>query len=256
MTIDTASIIISAVSLLVGIGLSVTAILLSIYFFSRSKDAQTDTSNTLTKINTQVDHLSNINDKLFGKALASLSQIAKQKVGVESTAVAEQTAAAIREGLAGLPEHLAGLTERRAEERPRPPEAPGGENQISDHQLSRIPDPFTSADLKREYIGVLAFCFSAIGWVNNYGRQAAINFTQPGPPDALTIETANNLNTSAEFYKNFKQFITELREEQPELFDDHPGTAQIDATINRLDEFIQTYDETVATLWGDAAPGT
>lgn len=252
MSIDTASIIISAVSLLTGIGISGIAIWLSIYFYTKSKDVQTDTSNSLTKIDTQIAQLNSINDKLLSRALASLSQIAKKKVTAESIAVSEQATAALL-AVATIPERLAAFTEKQIAQQAG---AASQGNEISGHNLPYISEPFTLAELKREYIHIVSHFFNLVGWVNNYGQQALIAFTGAGADGGLIKETGDNLNHSADFYRNAKQTLNLLLAAQPDLFANHPATANVEATITRLDTLIRNYDETVAYYFPDDSTAT
>lgn len=260
MTVDIASIIISAVSLLTGVGLSLVAITLSVYFYQKSKESMTSTSNSLTKIDIQVDQLNRINEKLFSKALTSLSQIARQKTDIESSEISVQASAALK-AVATIPKQMAAVMMRESQVAKKP-DAAEPRNQISGHNLPFLPEPLTLADLRREYFNILVQMLNSIGWVNNYGQQALNLWTEldvNGRPirDTLNVETAENLNNTAKFYRNSKEFLDQLKTDQPDLFSSNPVTASVlESTIQRLDSLIRDYDETLAEYFPTPSAGT
>jgi hypothetical protein len=242
MTIDTTSIVISLVSLIVGAALSVIAIWLSIHFFTKSKESETETASLLTQIKEQTSQLANINDKLFGRALNALSHIAKEKT--TSGSDAEQIAAAVHSKVKALipePQTVAGES---VLEGPRSQDDTWGYedqgNSIAQHHLPGLPDPLTLADLNKRYFQTLVVQFNLYGWANNYAQQALFVFTDP----VLVNETINNLNQSAAWYRMFEQEIERLKAEKSDVVSSLPAAAQqYEATKARLKGLIRDHTE-------------
>jgi len=250
MTIDQTSIIISAVSLLTGIGLSCIAIWLSIFFFSRSKDAQASTSNALTKIDTQIDQLNSINDKLLGKALTSLTQIAKQKITVENSALAAQTAAAFQ-AAAEISGQISTTDDRSTVSGSIDTTS---NNQISEHYLPGVSDPLDMDAFKQGYLTSLVNGLNLYGWVNNYGQTVYTYWLNAGASQSLIDETENNLNTSYYWYHETKKNIEAIKMTQPEYFDNHPAKEHFEGTINRLDNLVKDLDQFKMDLSREGEP--
>jgi hypothetical protein len=243
MTIDSVSMIISVSSLLIGIALSLLAIGLSVYFFNKSSSAQGETSNSLTKINMQVDQLNSINDKILTRALTSISQIAKQKANPISADIQKQTAAALN-AVATLQTQIIATGDKNISEG-KTISVPG--NEINGHNLPDLPDPFTLADLRGRYINILVQQANAMAWVNNYGQVALFSWRRSdGEPDSLTSETESNLDISANTYWEVKALLDKLRHEQPALFTSNPeADAALSSTSTRLDHLVRTHEETL-----------
>lgn len=263
MTIDTASIIISAVSLLTGITISVIAIALSVYFYHRSTESSTNTAKSLTKIDTQIDQLKGINDKLLSRALGSLSSIAKQKATSADSELHSQAMAALRVAATiASPEKTASATSKE-HTAPKTVSAEPG-NQIADHELPDLPDPLTLADLKRQYVLLMCQTINVMGWANNYGQQALLLWAtvddngQINHSDPLIRETALNLDNTANIYRAAIQTFGELKADQPELFRTNPNaTKALASTRDRLDNTIRNYSETLSFFYHSPVdPGT
>lgn len=241
--VGTISLIVSISSLVVGIILSVVAIVLSVTFFVFGKKTETQTSSLLTEIKSETSQLHSTNDRILTKALGSLSQIAKQKTTAETSAMMEQAAAAIHEAVAALPERMAEFSIGQLSTAPQSTEAQDSSNHISDHQLPDLPDPFSKKDLELMIIAFNIHYLNAIGWLNTYGQQALLQYSNTDQFDSLVLETAGSLDRSATLYRRILGQLTTSRQARPELWTNHPSVPLFDSTGPRLNHFIGSYRE-------------